>query len=175
MNNPDATPVSNYDERFVARVIEVCRQDKGQAARLRRADNPATEYQSWDFLASMGVNLEYEKKRLPYATIASAIARSGVEGNGTQTLGEAIAACYPDQSDNSPAKARIRRLLACDDMEDLCRTLRPLFSLIDSKTSQPLNFVKLLKQIKSYAYGAQRIKTQWAQEFYGKQAEDNSQ
>jgi CRISPR system Cascade subunit CasB len=30
-----------------------------------------------------------------------------------------------------------------------------------------LDFVRLLKQLRSFYFDSQRIKTQWAQEFYG--------
>lgn len=65
------------------------------------------------------------------------------------------------------AKARLRRVLACDDLPELCRILRPLFSLIDSKVGQPLDYVRLLNQLNRFSYNSQQIKAQWAQEFYG--------
>lgn len=159
------------EERFVSSVIQRCQQDKGLAARLRRADNPATEYQSWELLAGYGIDLEDERQRLPFVTIAAAIAKAKTERNGSLSLGRAIADCYDNGSekgrDSDQAKARLRRLLACDELAELCRILRPLFSLIDSKAGQPLDFLRLLKQLRRFGFAGQQVKAQWAQEFYG--------
>jgi CRISPR system Cascade subunit CasB len=61
--------------------------------------------------------------------------------------------------------------LACDDLPEVCRILRSLLSLIDSKAKQPLNFIRLLKQLRRFSFDDARIqvKAQWAQEFYGQQ------
>lgn len=154
-------------ERFVSGVIQQCLQNKGLAARLRRADNPATEYQSWELLASYGIDLEKEWQRLPFVTVAAALAKAKVERNGSLSLGRALLACYDNDRDSDQAKARLRRVLACDDLPELCRILRPLFSLIDSKVGQPLDYIRLLKQLNRFSYNSQQIKAQWAQEFYG--------
>lgn len=167
MDVTQTTPQPSWEERFVRSVIQQCQQDKGLAARLRRGDNPATEYQSWELLASFGVDLEREHQRLPFVTMAAAIARSKAECNGSLSLGRALAACYEDGRDSSQAKARLRRLLACDDLGEVCRILRPLFSLIESKAGQPLDYLRLLKQLRRFPFSAQQVKAQWAQEFYG--------
>jgi len=153
---------------FVGHILSRCQEDKGFAARLRRADNPATEYQSWDLLASFGIALEYDYPRLAYQTIAASIARAKTTTNGSLTLGRAMAACYDDGNNSDQAKARLRRLLACDDLAELCRILRGQLSLIDSKAGQALDYQRLLKQLLAFHFDAQRIKAQWAQEFYGK-------
>jgi CRISPR system Cascade subunit CasB len=155
------------NERFVNGVLQQCQQDKGLAARLRRADNLATEYQSWELLASYGIDLERDYKRLPFVTIAAAMAKSKAERNGSLTLGRAIAACYEDGRESSQAKARLRRLLACSDLTEASRILRSLFSLIDSKAGQPLDFIRLLGQLRRFSFNDQQVKAQWAQEFYG--------
>jgi CRISPR system Cascade subunit CasB len=160
-------PKIGWEQRFVSGVIQQCQQDKGLAARLRRADNPATEYQSWELLASYGIDLEYEQQRLPFVTVAAAIAKAKTERNGVLSLGQGIAACYEDGRESTQAKARLRRLLACDDLPELCRILRPLFSLIDSKAAQPLDYLRLLKQLRRFSFNGQQVKAQWAQEFYG--------
>lgn len=159
----------SWQQRFVQSVIQRCRDDKGLAARVRRADSPATEYQSWELLASLGVDLEKDYQRIPFMTVAAAIAKSDADGNGHLSLGRAIAACYEDGRDSSQAKARLRRLLACDELAEVRRILRPLFSLIDSKAGQSLDFVRLLKQLQRFSFedARQKVKAQWAQEFYG--------
>lgn len=156
-----------WEQRFVETVIERCGSNKGLAARLRRADNPATEYQSWELLGGLGIDLEKDYQRLPFATISAAIAKSKAEQNGSLTLGKAIALCYDDGNQSEQAKARLRRLLACSDLPEVCRILRPILTLIQSKTGQPLDFVRLLKQLRSFYFDNQRVKAQWAQEFYG--------
>lgn len=159
--------VGSSEAAFVTGVIRQCLDDKGTAARLRRADNPATEYQSWELLASYGVDLERENQRLPFVTVAAAIAKAKQDRNGTLRLGRAIASCYEDGQASDQAKARLRRLLACGDLPELCRILRPLFSLIDSKVGQPLDYIRLLRQLRAFPFDPQRVKAQWAQEFYG--------
>lgn len=155
------------EERFVTGLLKLCAENKGMAARLRRADNQATEYQSWELLSAYGVDLEKEQERLPFVSVAAAIAKAKVERNGSLKLGGAIAACYEQGNSSDQAKARLRRLLACDDLEELCRILRPLFSLIDSKVSQPLDYTRLLRQLRRFPLNAQQVRAQWAQEFYG--------
>lgn len=170
---------ASREDSFVTGVIARCREDRGLAARLRRADNPATEYQSWEFLAAWNVDLEREDQRLPFATVAAAIARAKVEANGSLTLGQAIARCYEDGNQSDQAKTRLRRLLASDDLFELCRLLRPILTLIESRVAQSLDYARLLRQLTVFARAArsddaqwlQRIKAQWAQEFYGHKAE----
>lgn len=159
------------DQRFVEAILQRCVKDKGMAARLRRADNPATEYQSWEVLGALGVDLERDYQRLPYVTVAAAIAKSKAEKNGKLALGRGIASCYDDGRESSQAKARLRRLLACDELAEACRILRPVLTLIDSKVGQPLDFVRLLRQLRNFPFHAQSIKAQWAQEFYAQASE----
>lgn len=165
---------ASREQHFVDTVVEHCNNNKGLAARLRRADNPATEHQSWEVLGSLGVDLEKDYQRLPFVTVAAAIAKSKAERNGNLTLGRAIAACYVDGNQSEQATVRLRRLLACDELAETCRILRPILTLIESKVGQPLDFVRLLKQLRNFHFNEQRIKAQWAQEFYGQPAQVGS-
>lgn len=164
------TPKPSKAQRFVEQMLQRCQQDKGLAAALRRADNPATEYQSWEYLAAFEIDLTKDWQRLPYVTVAAALARAKAEKNGRLGLGGAVASCYEDGCENDQAKAKLRRLLACDSLSELCRVLRPLLSLFDSKGKGQLDYSCLLEQLQNFERQGQRIKAQWAQEFYGRVA-----
>lgn len=160
----------NKEQQFVQFIIERCKQDKGIAARLRRADNPATEYQSWEVIGPW-IDLENNYQRLPYAAVAAAIARTKVDANGNVSLGKGIVMAYAEKGASQysdQAKARLRRLLACDDVMEVCRVIRPILTLISSKNSQPLDYGKLLNELR---YFGERSKLRWAQDFYGQRAE----
>ena len=153
---------------FVHFIAKRCQQDKGLAAALRRADNPATEYQSWEVLAGFQVELDKPWQRLPYAAIAAAIAKAKIEQNGSTGIGRAIASCYEEGNASDQAKAKLRRLLSSSSVEEACRILRPLFSLIENKSNLQLDYSRLLKQLLKFNWQDQQIKSQWAQDFYGR-------
>ena len=175
----DAPAYAGREANFVAWLIARCHEDKGLASRLRRADNPATEYQCWETLAAWGVDLERERQRLPFATVAAAIARAKPSANGNLSLGRAIARCFDEGNQSDQAKTRLRRLLACDELAELCRVLRPTLTLVERRVAQPLDYSRLLKQLVDFGRATasgndpwlQRIKAQWAQGFYGQKAE----
>ncbi len=158
-------------ERFVNYVLDRIKKDNGFAAQLKRADNPATEYQSWELLAHFGVDLEKEWKRLPYCTVGAALAKAKPAANGKLPFGAAIAACFDEGSQSDQAKARLRRLLACTSTSEACRILRPLLTLMTNRGVTP-DFVQLLEQLLWYSGNRQeQIRARWAQEFYRRTAE----
>lgn len=158
---------------FVDYIINRCQASNGLRAALKRADNPATEYQSWEVLVGFHINLEYENQRLPYATIAAAVARKNPANNGVAKIGQAIARCYEDGNTSDQAKAKLRRLLACETTAEACRILRPLFSLIEAKGNVALDYASLLDDLLWFSHeeSQNRIKARWAQGFYGKSSE----
>lgn len=163
MSTEPAKP--SREQAFVSFTLERC-QDKGIAAALKRADNPATEYQSWEHLAAFHIDLDNDYQRLPYATIAAAIAKAKAERNGVIRIGRAIALCYEEGTDSDQAKAKLRRLLSCETVPEACRILRPLFSLIESKAGISLDYAQLLTDLLRFNWDSQRIKSRWAQDFY---------
>lgn len=161
------TTKTNREESFVASVIAITRKNKGDAARLRRADNPATEYQSWDILARHGVILDRPHERVPFAAIAAAIGRAEPEANGAQSLGAALARAFDEGAASDAATARLRRLLASDDVVTTCRLLRPVFRIIESRGGAPLDYARILKQVRRLRFDPKRTHSEWAQEFFG--------
>ena len=141
--------------------------DAAFAAALRRADNPDTEYQSWEYLAPW-IDLEKPWERLPYATVAASLARiKKASTDGSSNLGKAIALCYQDGNTDDQAKAKLRRLLACDSSEELCTVLRPLLRLMSSRGVRVCH-ADMLHDLIFFNVNPVRTKTKWAQDFFGK-------
>jgi CRISPR system Cascade subunit CasB len=151
---------------FVDYTIKQIASSNGIAANLRKSDNPATEHYSWDFLVKFNVPLEYDDKRIPYTLVAAAIARDKASKNGHLGLGKALALSYPDGSESKPAQAKLRRLLACNDIVELGSILRQTLSLIRSRVDQPLDYSVLLGQLLRYSFSRDKVNLQWAQQFY---------
>ncbi|KFK91836.1 MULTISPECIES: type I-E CRISPR-associated protein Cse2/CasB [unclassified Serratia (in: enterobacteria)] len=158
-------------ERFVSYVIDRIKKDNGFAARLKRADNPTMEYQSWELLANFSVDLEKEWERLPYCTVGASLAKAKPAANGKLPLGTAIATCFDEGNQSDQAKARLRRLLACTSTSEACRILRPLLALMTSRGVTP-DYCQLLEQLLRFSgHRQEQIRARWAQEFYRRAVE----
>lgn len=165
-----ALPQLTISSAYVDYIIHCCESNHSTRAVLKRADNPATEYQSWEILAGFQTDLELEQQRLPYAIIAAAIARTKTTENGRVSIGPAIAQCYEEGCDSDQAKAKLRRLLGCDSTVEACHILRPLLGLIESKVGIHLNYVALLDDLLWLDDEDRKtqIRAGWAQQFYGR-------
>lgn len=163
------TPSKSQAQAFVEYIIRKCDADNGTRAALRRADNPSTEYQSWDVLAGFHIDLASEGERLSHALVAADIARTNTSKNGPVKIGQAIARSYQDGQNDDQAKAKLRRLLACDSTSEASRILRPLLRLFESRGAGPLDYVALLNDLRWFNREESRARTKirWAQSFYG--------
>jgi CRISPR system Cascade subunit CasB len=174
---------SSKEEAFVQTVIEKLKgADTAFGAALRRADNPATEYQCWEFLCqgrnqNQWCDITKNRECKPYALIGAALARAKPDKDGNLSIGRAIARCYSDagslnDQDHPAAKAKFRRLLACNTAEEACRILRPLLGLINS-WGIALNYTGLLRDLLfSRETFNERVKPRWAMDFYRKKEEE---
>ena len=157
------------EQVFIEYVLGRMKNDNAFGAALRRADNPSTEYQSWEYLAGW-CDLEKAWERRPFATIASAIAYAKPAADGTLGIGKAIATCYEDGNKSDSAKSKLRRLLACGSTEEVCVILRPLLSLISSHGAR-IGYGRLLNEL---LYFGEKTKEKWAVDFYGRRRDDDS-
>lgn len=170
-------------EKFVNFVMnEFClKENKAALAALKCADNPKKQGKSVHYLAPFYMDFDNQNEYQPYATIAAAIAKADAKQNGHVGIGRAIARCYETvtTSDNKKevgpqAKTKIRRLLACDSTEEACRTLRPLFSLIEANgLAKTIDYISLLRDLDGFHidWRREQIKQYWARDFYKRLAD----
>jgi len=93
------------------------------------------------------------------------VSRSTQAANSNVRIGHAIACSFDDGNQSDQAKARLRRLLACKDTEEACHILRPLLRLIQSRVTQPLDYVALLEDLRWFHADTVCRKARWAQQF----------
>lgn len=158
-----------FENTFVNTVIDFCQKNKGISARLKKAENPTLEYQSYEIFCSLGINLENENERLACATVCSSIARLELKKNGTMSIGEAIASCYKEGKDSDQAKIKLRRLLSCTNTYEACRILRPILRLVEEKSLKNIDYSILFTQLK---YFKEETKIKWAKQFYNYSQKD---
>lgn len=158
----------NRQAAFVEFVLKKLVYDTGFGAALRRADNPDTEYQSWEHLAKW-CDLDNTCERTCFATVAAGLANAKKSIDTPSSIGSVIARCYPDGNQDDSAKRKLRRLLACDSSIEVCKWVRSLLRLADSKGIR-LNFGRLLDDL---LYFGPRVKERWATDFYGKKEDLN--
>ena len=151
------------EKKFVDYVIKRLQDETRFGAALRRGGSPATEYQAWEYLAPW-CDITKDYIRRPYMTVAAAIATEKPVRDGSLGLGQALALCYEDGRNAEPAKARLRRLLACETAGEVTSVLRPVLRLIQSRSVR-INYEKLLKDL---IYFGEKVKLKWASDFYGR-------
>jgi CRISPR system Cascade subunit CasB len=149
-----------YEDAFINSIIN--KQNNSRAIALwKKADNPRLEYQAWELIAPWCNDLSNDSERLPLAIIGSAFARRILKTDGKFNLGKALYLCYPEEN-SSPGSLRLRKILACTNSCDVCKTVKPYLKLIEAKNIS-LNYGELLKDIK---YFSDKTKLRWAQSYY---------
>jgi len=154
---------------FVKYVIQKIKTDSSARAAFKKSDNPEMEYEALEYIVKF-CNIENKYERKPFLLIAASIAKAKIDSNGKHSLGKAIAMCYKDatgEGGDNPARRRLRRLLACSDIDELCSVLRHILSLINSKEVS-LNYADLLKDLLDWdkPQRVENIKIKWAKDFY---------
>jgi len=156
-------------DEFVSYVIERIKKDNVFCAALKKADNPDTAYWAWEYLMPFCSGNETELQALQI--IASALARSKPEKNGSLSISRALSMCDKGNKEGNkalPALARFRRLCSCSSVEEACSVLRPMLAFILSKKVRGgLNYSELLNDLIYFGDG-EKVKTKWALDFYPK-------
>lgn len=158
-------------QRFVATVLSRCRDDRGFAAKLRRADNPDTEDQSWGVLTGLGVDINRETDSLPHALVGAALSRLKSNADGDLDLGQALHDCF-EKGDQG--EARLRRVLACDSLGEVVTVLRPILRLIGAQ-DVPLAYADLLDDLLHFPIRWERMRRRWASRFYARDSEPDQE
>ncbi|MFA5664563.1 type I-E CRISPR-associated protein Cse1/CasA [Castellaniella sp.] len=157
---------ASTEASIVHGLLASMRQDARLVARLRRSDSLAMDHAHWKILAGLGVDLEEPTQRIPFAIVATALARAHAKCSGHLGLGQAIAACHVHGAQSRMGRTRLRHLLACTDLSELPDALFPLLTLINTRVSVPLDHVRLLRQLRQFATEPQAVREQWAREFH---------
>jgi len=161
----DQEIIERNEYRLVASIMSRAAIDTGFRASIKKADNPDTEFYSWEILAEYGVDLRNEVERKACCTILAAAVRSESASDGNISLGKALVLSYGGESDNSAARARLRRLLSVQDVPELCSVLRSLLKFIQGKGIR-IGYGKLLSDIDYFAVHPDKVKANWAQQFF---------
>lgn len=159
------------EERFLKLVFDNV-GNRSFCAHLRHAENPNTALYAMDIFAGCGIGVEYEKYWLPYATVGAAIVRQKLTHDGNLSLGEALRLCFDNDLGNAAAIARLKRIVGCEDCVELCKVLRSVLKLIESRNFGCfINYAALLKQINTFDFNKDFIKLQIVSSFYKKDKE----
>lgn len=134
--------------------------DRGAMADLRRALNPAQRHRAWPFLARFGGIGD------PRCEAVAGLFACHPEDISTGNLGTT---CKILSGDHNTFEGRFKRLLGCD-RDEICDHLRPIVFAAKAK-GIPVNYERLFVDL---WYWSSNIKAQWAAEFWGAPATDET-
>lgn len=156
--------------QFVAYVYTRKEKDPVFGARMRQALRPTLAMEAWGYLVPF-VDISLKGPRTVFTLIGASIAFEKGAQMGTCGLGQVLSHCHDSDCDSMDEKmalktARLRRLLASRSTEGLCRTLKPLLTLIRNRCPGQLDYALLLEELLSFEYNEEKIKARWIQDFY---------
>lgn len=167
-----SSATAGRDARFVHYLQQRCQQDRGYAARVKRADQPTGEAQLWDTLTAFHLDPADREAIWPYTLIAAAQARDDSEQHYRLPLGAALAALATDDPHNRSLQMRLQRLLVCRSGRELAQVLKPLLRYLQAQLPGELDYIGLLADLKQFSDAPQKVKARWAAQFW--QAEDDA-
>ena len=165
------TPMKNVECRYAEFLAWIADRlgptprvrDTGAVARLKRADSSERlAVQSWELLIRHGVA---DEDFAPCIAVFAPLCRRDDPKDGKASLGRALVSCFENKDQGS---SRLRRLLNCNDQDQLCRLLRPLLAFIDSRAREKLSYFRLLQEVLTFRSPVMRedIKRRWAEGYW---------
>jgi len=161
-------PHDDTNSRFIANLIQICDKDRGHAASLRRHWSETTRHQALPILGRLGAIGDDRT-----TTIAALYAVHPQHADGIG-IGRAALRLGDRKEGEHHYDRHFRRLLASSNLKDLAPQLHRLVKRLD-RDGIPLDYGKLLKNLNFWSTGyAERVKTDWAKDFWQTPAESPS-
>lgn len=166
-------------ERFVSDLFNLKVTDHALRSKFRRALSPQQAPAVWEYLVRY-IDIQKEIPREIFTVIGASIALDDAAANGKYGLGRALRNCSEaprdaEDSKSDPLAARLRRVIACTNTEELTQVIRPVLALIRSKNPGSLDYVKLLNDLSAFDFYGDNIKARWVSEFYKNKKEGEEQ
>lgn len=159
---------TNPNDSFVARLLR-WKNDRGALANLRCGlrSQSALRRRAWPLLAQL-TSLES-----PMLTVHQTVAGLWAADPDSHRAGSGNfgVTCRRLRGDHESFDLRFRRLLACDDRDELCDHLVPIALAAQAK-GFPMDCDVLFDDLQFFARaGRDRVRTRWAQAYWGTAAE----
>lgn len=168
----EITANSNKNEKyenFVKYIIDLYKRDKKAEVDLKKGDNKNLSYKSWQYLIKFNIDIEKDRDRIIYGLIATNIVKNKLDKDGKDSIGLALFKCYEsknqDNKKDNKGEAKLMRLLACDNYNELCQVLKYYLPFIEEKAKGMLSYSVLLQDI---LYFNEKTKAKWASDFFKK-------
>ena len=139
--------------------------NKGFMADMRKAASTATRHYAWPMMAPF-CDLKVHAQEEAFSLVGCALARSRKDVPSTGNLGASLRVMtlldkrFPGKG--GPTDGRMKRLLACRSSVEMCRLLRPVLGLVQSK-GVGVDHAKLLEDILGWG---ETVRRNWAAAYY---------
>jgi len=149
--------------------LECIKKDRGKMAILRRAVTGQVKNKAaaWPIIISLGGKIE-QSEYLSIAILYAIHPDCKIEKNFGEVCRKV--AKSKDGSINESSEQRFRRLILSDTSEELCDQLRSWIRMARNNSIR-VNYKQLFQNILDWKFNADRIRKEWASEFWGKKQE----
>lgn len=164
MNTEDDLTSKINAEYLVSSIFRIKNDNKGDAANLRRANNPATQHYAWPIMVRLGFSLSNARNNAIIPLIAASIANEPTSDNGNTPFAKILGALAKE----SPSlEKRFSRLVDATNAVELCGLLGSNINLVQSKSdSSRIDYIALTKELISFDYKRDAIRAKWSEQFY---------